>query len=697
MDEVNRYFKYLFTPLEVGPIKLRNRIFVTPHATNFAADSNNLPGERLARYCAERAKGGASLVEVSMGVVSAGENSQSILSGNTEAHFSHLASGHPMTLSGRWPLNASDPRIVDGYSQLAKAVHEYGGKCAIEISAGGTNDGAEEGVSSYPYPSTTNVYTMPSFTPREMDEAAIEDLIEAFGRAAKYVKDSGLDGVDIHASHGAIVSEFLSAVMNRRTDKYGGSLFNRMRFLEEIIRRMREYVRNEIAVGMRLMGDEKFAGGNTPEVAAEICKSLDGKLDWITADTGYYPQHDDWQAVPMYVDSGYNMKITSPIKSVVKRTKVGVVGRYLDPNFAERLLAENLADMVAMTRALIADPELPNKAKDGRISEIRPCIGALQDCWGRMNRGLPISCTVNPVVSREKEWGIGSISKAECRKKILVIGAGPAGLETARLAAERGHDVVIYEKSQSVGGQALLAAKLPGRVDIRAIIAWEESQLSNLGVQVKYGLEVSSDPSVIDFVLDEERPDAVVIATGSTPLRNGFQSYTFQAIEGADLPNVCTEVDVLEKRIEIGHKVVVVDSLGFAEAPGTAEFLAREGRDVEIITYHPVVALELRLLNHYDHLLPRLYSLNIKMTPNTWVSKIAEDSILAYNVFYRNQNWTISGLDNVVLITGKIQNNSLYAPFKKRIKDTFLVGDSNLGGARIGNAIYDGQKIGRVI
>jgi len=512
-------FKHLFTPIEIGPVQLRNRISVTPHATMFTSDArNNLPGEMLANYCAERAKGGVALVEISMAIVSqeVGQTAP-----DTDAHFSHLSGGHPMILTGRWPLRATDPRIVDGYSKLAKKVHEYGAKCFIELASGGTNVGNDKGVSRFPWPSRP-IHVLP-ITPHEMNEEDIESQIEAYGYGAKLVKDSGLDGVDLHGTHGALISEFLSPLMNRRKDRWGGSLDNRMRFLDQVIKRVRENVDTDIALGMRLIGYERFEGGNTPKDAAEIARKLDGKLDWITADQGYSPQQEAWQAVPMYVESGYNLGITDAVKSSVQKTKVCIVGKYVDVTYAESLLASGKADIVAMTRALIADPELPNKAMEGRIDEIRPCIGVLQDCWGRMIRGLPISCTVNPVVSREKEWGIGTLKEAPIKKKILVIGGGIAGLEFARLAAERGHKVVIYEKSTSSGGLAMTAAKLPGRENIRAIVSWLSDQVKRAGVEVKYGLEVTQDPDVIEYVVGEEKadrwssqPDQILFAPASS-------------------------------------------------------------------------------------------------------------------------------------------------------------------------------------
>ncbi len=327
----NFAFEHLFTPVDVGPLTLRNRIFVTPHATNFASDDrDNLPGERLAYYCAERAKGGVALIEVSMGIVSLGGNESSTgLGANTDVQFDPLIPGHPMILSGRWPINPSTPKVVEGYSRLARKVHEHGAKCFIELETGGTNLGGREGISAYPYPSTTNFYTTPQFTSREMSESTLEKVPEAFGIAASYVKKSGLDGVDIMASHGALITESLSSVMNRRRDKYGGSIENRTRLLREIIKRIRESVGNEIAVTMRLFGDDQSRGGNSLEDTVEIAKRVDGEIDMITADVGIYPQNDDWQSLPPYVETGYNEKLSTPIKKLFRGQRLAWSGSTL--------------------------------------------------------------------------------------------------------------------------------------------------------------------------------------------------------------------------------------------------------------------------------------------------------------------------------------------------------------------------------
>ncbi len=686
---VSQAFKYLFSPVELGPIIVKNRIYISPHATMFASDDrDNLPGDRLSYYCAERAKGGVGLIEVSMGRVTAGPGQAAIF---TDSHFSPLNLGHPMDLTGRFPIRASDPRVVEGYSKLGGHVHKYGAKCFIELSSAVTSG---MGVSPYPLPSHP-IHALP-FTRREMDEATIEGEIEAFGMGAKLVRDSGLDGIDLHGTHGALISQFLSGVMNRRKDKWGGSLENRMRFLQDIIKRVKEYTNGEIAVGMRLMGDERYEGGNTPEVAAQIASSLDGKVDWITADRGYSPHQEDWQAVPMYVDSGYNLRITNPIKAVLKKTKTGVVGKYTDPGYAESLIANGQADLVAMTRALIADPDLPNKARDGRLTEIRPCIGVLQDCWGRMLRGLPISCTVNPAAGREETWGMDTLTLAIAKKNVFVIGGGVAGLETARIAALRGHRVKIYEKSRLAGGQAMIAGKLPGRSNLKAIVSWLTDQVKALGVDIRYGLEVTDDQEVVDYILNEEKPDVVVIATGSSPIKNGFQPYTFNEIEGWNQPNVCTDEDIWEGRVQPGQKILIADTLSFIEAPGLAEHLAKQGMSVEVVTPFENIALELNLMNHWEHLLPRLLTSGVKITPFTWIKKIEKNSVVLYN-FYEKQNEMVRDVDNIVLITGRMQNDTLYQAFKKKIGEVYLAGDANVAGARIGFAMHDGQRIGRLV
>ena len=264
------------------------------------------------------------------------------------------------------------------------------------------------------------------------------------------------------------------------------------------------------------------------------------------------------------------------------------------------------------------------------------------------------------------------------------------------MASERGHQVVIYEKGHELGGQALLAAKLPGRENIRAIVNWLTLQIKKLGVEVKFGLEVTGEKDVIQFVLNEEKPDAVVIATGSIPIRSGFQPHTFTAVEGSNQSNVYTDVDVFGN-IDLGEKIIIGDTLSFIEAPGIAEFLAKKGKKVRIVTPLANIGLELNLLNHWDHLFPRIFAAKVEISPFTWIRKIDGRRVILYNVYHHSEELVEDDVDSVILTTGKLQNASLQGDFRGTVEELHVIGDAHIGGARIGNAIFEGQRLGRAI
>ena len=280
---------------------------------------------------------------------------------------------------------------------------------------------------------------------------------------------------------------------------------------------------------------------NTREASRPItlCKwrsFLDGKLDFLNVDSGSSSQFEAanqhaLQTQPLYIETGYGTYMSEPIKKAVSKTRIGIAGRITDPVLGESILEKNQADFVGMTRALIANPHLPNKAKEGRLEDIRPCIGTLQDCWGRsVSREWPMHCTVNPAAGRELTRGLGKIGRASIPKKILIIGAGPAGLEAARVASERGHSVVIYERSGELGGQTNWAKLLPGRADIGSIVSWYATQFKKNGVRLELHKEVPVDVGVVQFVVDEEHPEVVIVATGSNAIDDGIQMLTFAPV-----------------------------------------------------------------------------------------------------------------------------------------------------------------------
>jgi len=663
-------FDKLFSSLDIGPVRIKNRIQVTPHEQQYLKDG--LPTDTMIHYYIERAMGGVGLLEVSQLFI---KPSEGAVFPNWETDSAR-----------RFPL-VTNPEIVPGLSRLADAVHKYGSKIFMELSAWTHLYGP---VSAVPFES--------GLTLNELTQSTITQIQEDFVQGTRLIKESRFDGIDLHGTHGALIEHFYSPLINRRSDKYGGSFENRMRFLDDLIGILKASVDDSIALGMRLCADEKYEGGVTPEYAVEMAKFLDGKLDFINVDSGAASQFEAvnqhaLQSQPLYVETGYGTYMSEPIKRAVSKTRIGIAGRITDPVLGESILEKNQADFVGMTRALIADPHLPNKAREGLLTEIRPCIGTLQDCWGRsVSREWPMHCTVNPAAGREATRGIGKLGRAEESKKVLIIGAGPAGLEAARVSSERGHRVTIYEKSGEIGGQAKWAKLLPGRADIGSIVTWYSTQLQKNGVKIEFHKEVPVDPTVVQFVVDEEQPDRVIIATGSLPIDNGIQMITFAPVPGWDSSNVKTIDHLLISGEALHGKVVVADSTTYIEGPGISEWLVRKGANqVTLVTPHPHISPELSYYNQLVHVTRRLQTAGVKTLPFSWIKRINESKVIAYDI-PSGEELEIDA-DYVVLNTGRIQTRGLRDLFRKSISEVYEIGDCNIAGGRIGGAIESGYSI----
>jgi 2,4-dienoyl-CoA reductase-like NADH-dependent reductase (Old Yellow Enzyme family) len=662
-------FDKLFSPLDIGEVTIKNRIQITPHEQQYL--ENGLPSDTMIHYYIERAMGGAGLLEVSQlfikepsGVVSPSWKTDS---------------------ARRFPF-IPNPAIVPGLSRLAGSVHEYGAKIFMELSAWAHLYGP---VSEIPFESGVSL--------NELTRSDIRQIQEDFVKGAKLITQGNFDGIDLHGTHGALIEHFYSPIMNRRNDEYGGSFENRMRFLYELTGVLRGEIGVSVALGMRLCADEKYPGGVTPDLAVKIAAALDGKLDFLNVDSGSVSQFEamnqhSLQTQPLYVEPGYGIYMSEPIKKAVTKTRIGIAGRITDPVLAESIVDRNQADFVGMTRALIADPHLPNKAREGLLDDIRPCIGTLQDCWGRsVSHEWPMHCTVNPATGREQMRGLGKLEKASKQKKILIIGAGPAGLEAARVAAERGHQVTIYEKSGEIGGQVNLAKMLPGRADIGSIISWYGVQLRKMGVRIELHKEVPPDPSVIEFVIGEESPDTVVLATGSSPIVTGIQMITFSEISGWEGPNVRTIDQLLKSGEKLSGRVLVADSTTFIEGPGISEWLVRKGSsEVTLVTPHAHFSPELSDYNQLVHVARRLAASNVKILPFTWLRKISAGSVTLFDITTGKDRDVEA--DSVVLNTGRIQTNELRDAFKKTGVELFEVGDCLVAGGKIGGAIESGYR-----
>jgi 2,4-dienoyl-CoA reductase-like NADH-dependent reductase (Old Yellow Enzyme family) len=467
-------FHYLFTPVDIGPVRIRNRLYSPPHYPAYVDRATGLPNEQALYYYEERAKGGVGLICQSLGDV--------------------------VSTSECWPLtliNLCDKRVVPLLKEITARVHQHGAKIFLEIwhvGQGGTCFSTGRPAlapSAVPNASTT---------PKVLDREEIEEIIQAFAAAAVTVEECGYDGIILHGTHGYLIENFLSPFFNKRQDEYGGSLENRMRFLLQVMERVRGVIGRRLALGIRLVGEELLPGGLGVEESTAIARRLEetGQLDFIDIDVGSYHNYHIGIG-PMYVAPHYNLLAAAPIKAALKKLPVLCApGRLGTPQEAEQVLADGQADMVGVGRALIADPEWLLKAQQGRSEDIRHCTYTNQYCLARLLRGLPIGCIQNPATGREKEWGVGTLTLASRKKRVMVVGGGPAGLEAARVAALRGHKVALYEKAAELGGQVNLAARLPGREEIAEATGWLARQMPKCGVEVHLKSEVT--PELIERV-----------------------------------------------------------------------------------------------------------------------------------------------------------------------------------------------------
>ena len=649
-------FKYLFTPIDVGPMRLRNRIVNSPHNTGFAKD--NQYDEREVYYLKERAKGGAAML--CTGITMVDPRLVPMLDSNSPADI--------------------DDSVIPWYRKICDAVHEHGAKFVVQLSdVGGVcstrlHPDVSPPLAASPIPGTTY-----KEVPIEIDREGMEKIARLFGSAAARVKAGGCDGIAVHAAHGYLLSGFYSPLFNARTDEFSGPMENRLRPLFMVIDEIRKNIGRDMALGVCICGDEFMEGGVTVDDAKKIAILLDksGQVDWIDVTCA---NAGDRLSRAMIYGSGYlppgaMVPLASAIREVIS-IPVMARGRINDPVQAEKILAGGHADLIGMARALIADPHLPNKAKTGQLEDIRQCVHAGEACIAREVEGEPMSCVQNPVVGREKEWA--ELKPASVKKKVMVIGGGPAGLEAARVAALRGHEVTIYEKSGELGGQILIASKVSSRQELASIIRWLALQVQKLGVDIHLNTEVTPQ------IVEREKPDAVVVATGSVP--------SSLSIPGATDQNLVDERSVLLGKVSVGQRVVVLDGTGDIVGTSTAEFLAEQGKQVYILAKGYQVGEAIDITTRplvYRSLLEK----GVNLVPFTWVRSISGKSVITYNTFTFKEG-KIENIDTVVQTISAVADNQLYKSLKGKIKELHAIGDC-VAPRRIEAAIYEGGKLGR--
>ncbi len=543
-------YRYLWTPLQLGPVTARNRIVFSAHLTNYARDGK--PTEQHAAYYAARAAGGAGLII-------------------TEEHSTHPTD---------WPyeklIHGFHRDVIPGYRAITEAVHRHRVPIFAQINHNGGQ--ASSMYSRLPVWAPSAVAD-PLFreVPKAVTQSEIDEIIAGYALVAEHCAEGGFDGIELQCSHSSIVRGFLSGATNKRTDQYGGSIENRARLLVEIVAAVRKVIGTRLALGVRLCGDELIEGGTNIDDAVRIAQIAEatGQVDYINTSIGVATASLFMIEASMHIPPGYAMFIPSAFRKAVDLPVVGV-GRFKDPLQAERAIADGHCDLVGVVRGQIADPDFAAKARAGATDEIRLCLSCNQECVGRMGLNRWLGCIENPRTGREAEPLVGITRKP---KRVLVVGAGPAGLQAAISAARAGHQVTVCEKEAQAGGQVRLAASVPNRAEFGDLIRNQLTECARLGVTIEYGV------GVWPGLIEERTPDTVIVAMGAEPSRPWWVAG--DAVQIADVR------EVLDGSAEPFGHVVVVDEIGFHHATSVAELLADRGCTVEIVTPGMVVGQDL--------------------------------------------------------------------------------------------------------
>ena len=626
-------FTKLFSPITIGTLTLKNRLVTTAMESCYCDDEGMIT-QRYIDYVAARAKGGWGMQTTELTSVSK----------NGRAFY---------RCCELW-----DDKFIPGHKRMVDAVHANGGRICIQLAHGGRQTGfAVTGVqdvapSALACPVRANT---PEDKPRELSIDEIHEIIGDFAKTALRAKQAGYDAIELHGAHGYLIQQFFSPFSNKRTDCYGGSLRNRARFALEVVASVRAVVGNDFPLIFRLSTSELMGGarleiGDTRALAIML---EDAGVNAINASVGSHSTTGYTPNVPAAVPHGYNLDFTEEIKKVVSIPVFGN-GRINDPYMAEAVLRSGKADVIAMGRASLTDPEFPNKVRAGRIDEIVSCVGCSQGCTGNIKRGsTPIECLVNPILGHEGEY---TFEPAVELKRVAVVGGGIAGCAAAIAARRRGHAVELFEKGDRLGGQFRLAAVPPTKQELTTLIVWQENELKRLGIPVRYNTEFTEETA------RAEKYDAVILSTGATPI--------IPRIEGVNLPQVMTAAEVLGFTKDPGHRVAVVG--GGQVGAETAAFLANQNRDVVVLEMRDKIPAEGEPGPAY-YLRKDLDEHHVELIAQATVKKISADQILYEK---DGQERTVTGLDNIVLAIGSRSYNPLKSKLQEIVAKVVVAGDA---------------------
>ena len=651
-------FRALFTPIQVGGLTLKNRIYSSGHAEAMA--ENGRPTERLRRYHEAKARGGCALTI-----------------------FGGSSSVHPSSPAAAWKQIANhDDSVIAGYRAIADAAHQHGCLVFTQLTHLGRRAQSD--------PETAGALLAPSQipervhreVPHELEAEQIAELVRAFGDAAHRCRDGGLDGIELSMAHNHLIDQFWSPRFNERVDEYGGSLDNRLRFGLDVLGEIRRRVGRDFVVGARISGDEFTPGGLTAADMAAIARRLaaSGLVDFLSIiGGGAHTYSLQAMAIP---NMSFTPAVFVPLAAAIKAAAPGVAilhaSRIVDPVQADGIVAAGQVDVVGMTRALIADPDLPRKAREGRLDDIRACVGANEGCIDRIYQGKPVTCVQNPAAGREAE--LGDVKTAVTPRRVVIVGGGVAGLEAARMAALRGHRVLLLEKTGQLGGQVLLATRGAARAEYAGIVRFLAGQVRKLGADVRLGVDATAS------IVLAEHPDAVIVATGSHPY--------VPAVPGIDGKHVVTDRDVLGGEAKLGTNVVVIDDVHTEQALSTAELLLDQARHVEVVSPLFYVGQDIGVTS-IAPLYARLYAKGVVLTPCSELRAVEGSTVIVANVFSGAER-RIEGVDSVVLATGSRSTDSLYRALKGHVPALHAAGDC-VAPRGVHQAILDGTRAARAI
>lgn len=619
-------FKAMFEPIKIGPMTVKNRFVVPPMGNNFA-NTDGTMSEQSAAYYRERAKGGFGLITIEATVVHKG------------------AKGGP-----RKPC-LYDDSTIESFRKVVDACHEEGAKVSVQLQNAGPEGNAKN--AGAPITAATSIPAEAGRdTPKELSTEEIYELIRGYGQAARRAVQAGVDAVEVHMAHGYLVSTFLSPRTNKRVDEFGGSFENRMRFSRLIIEEIKKETEGKVAVLARINSSDEVPGGLDVHDSAAIAAYLeDCGVDALHVSRAVHIK-DEYMWAPTTVHGGFSAGMAEEIKRAVS-VPIITVGRYTEPQFAELMVREGRCDLVAFGRQSLADPHMPKKALEGKLDEMIPCIACLQGCVVNMYAGKPICCLTNPFLGHEAE-GLKTTGNP---KKVMVIGGGVAGLCAAFVAKERGHRVSLYEAGSILGGNMRLAAYPPGKGDITNMVRSYIARCKKDGVEIETEREVT-----LEFVR-EQKPDVVIVATGSKTL--------ILPIEGIQDPAIIRGSDLLEGKRSAGKKVLVVG--GGMVGCETADFLGEQKHDVTVIEYRNEIGADI-IHEHKVYLMKNFEEYGVKQITGAKVCRFFPDGV-EYETA-DGKRYETRGYDSVVLSMGYRNYNPFGEQLKELVPETYVIGDA---------------------